>query len=212
MTSRAKSKRWLQQQRQDPFVKQAKQAGWRSRAAMKLLAIQQQQRFMKPGMTVLDLGAAPGSWSQVAQQTVQASGCVIAIDRLAMVPVPGVHHLQADINDPATYAQLATIMADRQLDVLLSDMAPDITGIAEVDQAQWQLLIESIFHVIEIKLKKGGSACLKMFHQAQFNHHRLLFKQAFDRVQVIKPEASRAKSREVYLFAKGYHGIISAMM
>lgn len=209
MTTKAKTKRWVQRQRQDPFVKQAKQAGWRSRAALKLLAMQQQHRIMAPGMTVLDLGAAPGSWCQVATQVVQNKGCVVAIDRLAMAPMADVHILQADINHESTRTELDGILGDRDVDVLLSDMAPDITGIAEVDQAQWDLLLESIIYTVETKLKKGGTCCVKLFHQASFGAHRQLFKQRFERVQMLKPAASRAKSREVYLLARAYRGIIS---
>lgn len=209
MKRRAKTKQWVKRQAQDPYVKAAKAQGWRSRAALKLLAIDAKLRVLRPGMCVLDLGCAPGSWLQVLCQAVGPSGRVVGVDRLPTAAVPGAVCLQGDVLAPDTLKVLEDALAGRAVDLLLSDMAPNITGLVDVDLQQWRELLGVIKSVMQAQLKPGGAICLKGFHSSVFDCFRKDLQGCFKRVQVIKPPASRAESPEVYLFGHDYLGIMA---
>ncbi|WP_130471476.1 RlmE family RNA methyltransferase [Candidatus Magnetaquicoccus inordinatus] len=217
---RPSSARWLQEHREDPYVAAAKRDGYRSRAAYKLLELQtypQEHRplahptglLLQPGMTVVDLGAAPGGWSQVAAQLVAPKGRVLAIDLLPMAPIPGVECVEGDFLDESVLLQLHTLLAadadSRVADVILSDMAPNMSGIPSVDQARGELLAESAFQFAEATLRPGGNLVLKIFQGSSFHTIVAHARQMFARVKLIKPRASRDRSPEQYLLGLGFH-------
>lgn len=208
MSKAKKGRRWREAQRNDPFVKAAKAQGWRSRAAMKLIEINDKHHLFKGKQRILELGAAPGSWTQVVRALVpQAS--IIAVDRLAMDPIEGATVIQGDCEDEVTCEKIMQSMQGLRCDLLLSDMAPNITGIHDVDQAGWLDTITFVFQFIENMLQKNGDCCMKIFHNDHFKAAKNALQASFERVSVVKPSASKAKSREVYLFACGYSGIMS---
>lgn len=187
------SKEWLQRHVTDHYVKKARKEGYRSRAAYKLLELDQKHTLFKPGMTVLDLGAAPGGWSQVAAQKVLPGGKVIAIDVLEMAPISGVTTLRGDFR---------TISIESPVDVVLSDMSPNLSGIANVDQAR---LLELALGAIELcakVLKRDGVFVVKAFHGEAFDELRARLNAVFRTVKVVKPSASRGESAETYVVAR----------
>lgn len=187
------SKEWLQRHVTDHYVKKARKEGYRSRAAYKLLELDQKHTLFKPGMTVLDLGAAPGGWSQVAAQKVLPGGKVIAIDVLEMAPISGVTTLTGDFR---------TISIESPVDVVLSDMSPNLSGIANVDQAR---LLELALGAIELcakVLKRDGVFVVKAFHGEAFDELRARLNAVFRTVKVVKPSASRGESAETYVVAR----------
>ncbi|NKN31619.1 23S rRNA (uridine(2552)-2'-O)-methyltransferase RlmE [Marichromatium bheemlicum] len=199
------SRRWLDRHVGDPFVKQAQQDGYRSRAAYKLLELQERDRLLAPGMRVVDLGAAPGSWSQVAARLVGTQGRVVALDLLPIDPLPGVEILQGDFREQAVLKQLERVLEEAPLDVVLSDMAPNITGTAVVDQARVMYLVELALELARVRLKPGGALAVKVFQGAGFDDYLRALRQSFSRVVTRKPKSSRSESREVYLVAKGFN-------
>ncbi len=197
------SKQWMREHVNDVYVQRAKQAGYRSRAAYKLLEIAKRDKLLRPGMVVVDLGASPGGWSQVAQSVVGPQGRVIALDVLDMAPLPGVTFLRGDFRDATAAAVLAQALGERAVDLVLSDMSPNISGISMSDQARTIELAELALEYAAKHLKPRGSLLVKTFQgsgfQEFFSHVRALF----ERVATRKPEASRARSNEIYVLALG---------
>jgi 23S rRNA (uridine2552-2'-O)-methyltransferase len=198
------SRRWLDRQAHDPYVQRAQAEGWRSRAAFKLLELDAKDRFLRPGARVVDLGAAPGGWSQVAQKAVGAGGQVLALDLLPMEPIPGVTFLQGDFREEEVLRTLEARLGQGPVDVVISDMAPNVSGMAAVDQPRATHLAELALAFAEERLAKGGSLVVKLFQGAGFDPFVAQCRQRFARVALRKPAASRPESREVYLVARGF--------
>jgi 23S rRNA (uridine2552-2'-O)-methyltransferase len=194
---------WLKKHVADPYVQRAQQQGFRSRAAYKLLAIHDKDRLFKPGQLVLDLGAAPGAWSQVAREKV-GKGAVIALDRLPMLAIEGVTFIQGDLESPETVDSLYNTLNAKRVDLVLSDMAPNLTGVSSIDQPQSLALVQLALHVAQQVLKKDGCFLVKCFHGKGFDTYFKELRASFSKVVTRKPVASRAHSSEVYLLAKGY--------
>jgi 23S rRNA (uridine2552-2'-O)-methyltransferase len=191
------SKAWLRRHVTDAYVRQAKQAGYRSRAAYKLLEIDRRDRLLRPGMKVLDLGAAPGGWSQVAAEKVQPGGKVVAVDLLETKPVPGVTIFKGDFRE----ADLEGALGGKA-DLVLSDMMPNVTGVPLVDQARAAELTLAAIELCRKSLKPDGAFLVKVFHGAAFDEVLKALKASFQTVSVRKPAASRGESRENYLLAR----------
>jgi 23S rRNA (uridine2552-2'-O)-methyltransferase len=193
---------WMHEHVTDPYVKKAQQGGYRSRAAYKLLEINQRDRLLRPGMTVVDLGAAPGSWCQVAVETMKKQGRVLAIDLLPVAPMPGVESLEGDFTEPAALAWLAEKLQSARLDLVLSDMAPNISGVMPRDQARHYELCELALDFALAWLKPDGAFLVKVFQGVGFEDFRARMRQTFEQVHIRKPEASRDRSTEVYLLGR----------
>lgn len=196
------SKAWMREHVTDPYVKRANAEGFRSRAAYKLQQIAAKDKLLKPGMTVVDLGAAPGGWSQVAAQAVQPGGTVIALDILEMPQVPGVTVIQGDFQDDAALHALERALEGRTVDLVLSDMAPNLSGIASVDQARSMALAELALDFALKHLKPQGNFLVKTFHGAGYDELVATMRQSFIQLLTRKPDASRSRSSEVYLLGK----------
>ncbi len=196
------SKAWLREHVTDLYVKRAQTEGYRSRAAYKLQQIAARDKLFGAGMTVVDLGAAPGGWSQVAAQAVAPGGRVFALDVLELVPLPGVDYVQGDFSSEATLAELERLLAGRPVDLVLSDMAPNMSGIADTDQARMMALAELALDFALKHLKPQGKFLVKLFQGAGFEPFLRTMRTRFMQVLVRKPEASRSRSREVYLLGK----------
>ena len=203
--ARSKSSgRWLKEHFDDHYVKQSQKEGWRSRASYKLLEIQEKDHIFRPGSKVVDLGAAPGGWSQVAVQLVGEQGRVVASDILPMDAIAGVDFVQGDFTEETVLEQiLATIGAD-QVDLVISDMAPNMSGAPSVDQPNAMYLVELALDLSRQVLRRGGVFLTKVFQGEGFDEYLRDMKTSFDKVQTRKPQASRARSREVYLLASGF--------
>ncbi|MFQ6370098.1 23S rRNA (uridine(2552)-2'-O)-methyltransferase RlmE [Shewanella sp. YIC-542] len=200
----ASSTRWMQEHFDDHYVKLAQKHGLRSRAAFKLEELQQKDQLIKPGMTVVDLGAAPGGWSQVAVKLVGEQGKLVACDILPMDPIVGVDFLQGDFREESVLATLLQMVGDAKVDVVLSDMAPNMSGADAVDQPRAMYLVELALDMCHQVLAPGGSFAVKVFQGEGFDAYMKAVRQAFTTVKTRKPESSRARSREVYLVATGY--------
>ena len=187
----------------DFFVKQAKKEGYRSRAAYKLLEIADRDRLLKPGMIVVDLGAAPGSWSQVASQKVGHKGKIIALDILEMAPLPGVEFIQDDFREERALLELRKHLGEQQPDLVISDMAPNMSGIAVSDQARSMYLAELALAFSIEQLNYGGNFLVKVFQGRDFDSFIRDMRAGFSNVLVRKPEASRNRSNELYLVGLG---------
>ena len=187
----------------DPYVRRAKHEGYRSRAAFKLTEILEKDKLVRPGMLVVDLGAAPGGWSQVLAPLVGASGRVIALDLLEMEPVRNVEFILGDFSEPEPLARLEQMLGGRAADLVVSDMSPNISGVAMVDQARSMLLAELALEFAEKWLKPGGSLLVKAFQGEGMDAYRKQLSVAFSSVAVRKPKASRDRSSELYLLARG---------
>lgn len=198
------SKRWLAEHFDDPFVKRAQKEGLRSRSAYKLSELDAKYRLLAPGMTVVDLGCAPGGWSQVARATVGSGGRVIALDILPMEPLPGVRFIQGDFTEPGPLEALERALEGAAVDLVLSDMAPNMSGMAVVDQARAMYLAELALEFAAAHLKPGGNLLVKLFQGEGFDAFVRAARARFAKVNVRKPGASRARSREVYLLAVGH--------
>lgn len=200
---RTKSGRaWMHEHVTDPYVKMAQQDAYRSRAAYKLLEIDKRDHLLRPGMTVVDLGAAPGSWCQVAVQKMKRQGRVLAIDLLPVAPMPGVDSLEGDFTDPAALAWLEQKLQSGRVDLVLSDMAPNISGVMLSDQARHYELCELALDFAVNWLKPDGAFLVKAFHGVGFEDFRAGMRKAFQQVQLRKPDASRDRSSEVYLLGR----------
>ncbi len=200
---RVRGKSWMQEHIADAYVKRARVEGMRSRAAYKLDEIAARDRLLKPGMVVVDLGAAPGGWSQVAAGRVGPRGRVIALDLLEMPALPGVTFLRGDFRDDATLAELERLLGGQRADLVLSDMAPNLSGIASSDQARTLELAELALDFALKHMKPQGNFLVKSFQGVGFEAYLKILRSRFSAVAVRKPDASRDRSREVYLLGKG---------
>lgn len=200
----ASSKRWLKEHFDDHYVQKAQKMGLRSRAVFKLEAIQEKDRLIKPSMTVVDLGAAPGGWSQLSADLVGAKGQVIACDILEMDPLAGVDFLQGDFREEAVLEALLNRIGGNTVDIVLSDMAPNMSGNPSVDQARSMYLCELALDMCHSVLKPNGAFVIKVFQGEGFDQFFKDVKSAFKVLKTRKPDSSRARSREVYLVATGY--------
>ncbi|WP_317930194.1 23S rRNA (uridine(2552)-2'-O)-methyltransferase RlmE [Halioxenophilus sp. WMMB6] len=203
------SNQWLQEHHSDQYVKQSKADGYRSRASYKLLEIQQKDRLIKPAMCVLDLGAAPGGWSQVASELVGDRGVVFASDILPMDSIAGVQFIQGDFTEQSVFDELLALMGEyghSGVDVVISDMAPNMSGMADVDQPRAMYLVELALDMAISVLKPGGALVAKVFQGEGFDDYLKALRSHFQSVATRKPGASRARSRECYLVAKGFKG------
>jgi 23S rRNA (uridine2552-2'-O)-methyltransferase len=197
------SKAWMKEHVNDFFVKQAKKEGYRSRAAYKLIEIAERDRLLAPGMIVVDLGAAPGGWSQVAAEKLGGRGKVIALDLLEMAPLPGVTFIQGDFREPLVLAELKKNLGNRAPDLVISDMSPNISGISVVDKARGMHLAELALEFSADQLNYGGNFLVKVFQGAGFEEFLRTMRASFSRVITRKPEASRGRSSEIYLLGLG---------
>lgn len=209
MAKSKSSRRWLHEHFNDPYVKLAQKEGQRSRAAYKLLEIQEKDKLLKAGMVVVDLGAAPGGWSVVAKKIVGETGRVIALDILPMEPIAGVEFIQGDFTDAQVYQDLQNILQGMPLDVVICDIAPNTSGLKAVDQPKMMYLVELALDFAAQALKPKGSFLVKIFQGEGFDAFLKQLRGSFQQVVVRKPDASRGRSREVYLLARGFKGIIS---
>ncbi|KTD22667.1 ribosomal RNA large subunit methyltransferase (cell division protein FtsJ) [Legionella lansingensis] len=199
------SKRWLQEHFDDVYVKKAQAEGYRSRAVYKLKEIDDKEQLLKPGITVVDLGAAPGGWTQYVSEKLEGRGMIIALDILPMDSIAGVTFIQGDFREDDVLQKLINRVPEHGVDLLLSDMAPNISGTAAIDIPRAMYLAELAFDFGAKMLKPGGALLMKVFHGAGFDD---LIKQArlkFNKVAIRKPAASRSRSREAYLLAKDYN-------
>lgn len=200
------SQRWLKEHFDDPYVKQAQKDGYRSRASYKLLDIQEKDRILRNGMTVIDLGAAPGGWSQVVSRVIGEKGKLIASDILPMDSIADVTFIQGDFTEDAVFEELLSVVGNAPVDLVISDMAPNMSGMRSVDQVKAMLLCELAFDFATRVLKPGGDFLIKIFQGEGFDSYLQSIRLAFDKVQMRKPSSSRDRSREQYLLARGFKG------
>jgi 23S rRNA (uridine2552-2'-O)-methyltransferase len=198
------SRRWLKRQERDPYVERAAREGWRSRAAFKLLEIDERERLLRHGAIVVDLGAAPGGWSQVAARKVGDSGRVFAIDRLAMDPIPAVDFIEGDFFSDEAVQKLRSLVGTQAVDLVLCDLAPNISGNRAIDQPRSLALVEAAMEFADQVLKPGGAFLAKVFQGEGQRDLEAELRRRYGKVKVIKPKASRAESREIYLLASGF--------
>lgn len=202
MSKKSSSRRWLREHFSDVYVKQAQQEGYRSRAVYKLLELQEKDKLFKPGMVVVDLGAAPGGWSQVIIEAVGAKGRVIAMDILPMETIPGVEFIQGDFTEDTVFKQLLEELGESHVDWVVSDMAPNISGIDSVDQPRSILLAELALDFALQVLDNNGGLLVKVFQGEGFDDFLKQVKKSFKKVVIRKPKASRGRSSEVYVLAR----------
>ena len=195
------SARWLKEHFADPYVQKAQSEGWRSRAVFKLEEIDRRAKLLKPGAVCLDLGAAPGAWSQYAARRVGAGGRVVATDILPMAELQGVEFVQGDFREAEVFDRLAALLPGRPVDVLLSDMAPNLSGVDAIDQPRSMYLAELALEMATRILKPGGHALIKVFQGSGFVELLQAARGRFGRVKLLKPQASRNRSPEIYLVA-----------
>ena len=200
------SKRWLDEHFDDFYVKEAKRLGYRSRACFKLLEIQEKDKILRPGMTVIDLGSAPGGWSQVCAQTVGSSGVVIASDILRMDSIADVNFIQGDFTEESVFDEIMAVVKNRPVDLVISDMAPNMSGLADIDQPKSMYLIELALDLAKQVLKKDGVFLAKVFQGEGFDPLVKDIRENFDQMITRKPQSSRSRSRETYLMGKGFKG------
>lgn len=201
---RPSSARWIAEHESDPYVHEARRQGFRSRAVFKLKEIQERDRILRPGQIVVDLGAAPGGWSQYARPLVGARGKVFALDILPMDPLPDVDIILGDFREDAVLLQLESQVGDQMVDLVLSDMAPNLSGIDTADQAASIYLCELALEFAKAHLKPKGSLLVKVFQGEGFDEYLRSVREAFESVAIRKPKASRPRSREVYLLARNF--------
>lgn len=197
------SQRWLKEHFDDEFVKKAQREGYRSRAVYKLDEIQNRDRIIKPGMTVVDLGAAPGGWSQYALGLLGRKGTLVAMDLLPMEPLPGVEFVEGDFREDEVLESLLNLLNDKEIDLVMSDIAPNISGVDAVDQPRAMYLVELAVDFADRVLRPGGDLLLKVFQGEGFDELVRDLRGRYTKVVVRKPKASRARSREVYALARG---------
>jgi 23S rRNA (uridine2552-2'-O)-methyltransferase len=198
------SSRWLKEHFDDEYVQRSRQEGYRSRAVYKLIEIHQRDHLLKPGMTVIDLGAAPGGWSQYAIRQLGSTGRMIALDILPMEPLPEVEFIQGDFREEAILHQLLQSLGDSGADLVLSDMAPNTSGVDAIDVPRAYYLAELALDLAAQVLKPGGGLLVKLFQGEGFEPYHRELKRHFSRVAMRKPKASRARSRELYALATGF--------
>lgn len=197
------SHRWLREHFDDEYVKKAQRDGYRSRAVYKLEEIQAKDRIIKPGMSIVDLGAAPGGWSQYALGLIGRKGVVVAMDILPMEPLPGVMFVEGDFREEDVLNELLAVLEEREIDLVMSDIAPNISGMEAVDQPRAMYLAELAVDFADRVLRPGGDLLVKLFQGEGFDVLLKDLKQRYDKVIVRKPKASRPRSREVYVLARG---------
>lgn len=207
MVQRSKSSaNWLREHFNDPFVKQAQKDGYRSRASYKLLEIQEKDRLIRPGMSVIDLGAAPGGWSQVTSRLIGGQGRLIASDILEMDSIPDVTFIQGDFTQDEVLQQILQAVGDSHVDLVISDMAPNMSGTPAVDMPRAMFLCELALDLATRVLKPGGDFLIKIFQGEGFDMYLKDVRSKFDKVQMRKPSSSRDRSREQYLLGRGFKG------
>jgi len=195
---------WRDRQERDPFVQQARRDGWRSRAVFKLEEIDRKERLLRPDMVCVDLGSSPGGWSQYVTKSLKGRARIVAVDLLAMDSLPDVEFIHGDFQDDNVFAQLLEATGSAGADLVMSDMAPNISGLKAVDQPRSMGLAELALDLAQRVLKPGGSFVCKLFQGEGFDAFVVDTRRSFERVRVMKPKASRAGSREVYLVARNY--------
>ena len=200
------SNQWLQEHVNDPFVKQAQKDGYRSRSSYKLLQINEKDKLIRPGMLVVDLGSAPGGWSQVAGRLIGDKGRIVATDILPMDPLKDVEFVQGDFTQEAVLEQVLALLAGHKPDLVICDIAPNITGIDSADQASSMYLVELALDFVRRALKPKGDFVVKVFQGAGSDAYLKDLRTSFEKVLVRKPAASRARSREVYVVGRGFKG------
>ncbi|MFV0478422.1 MAG: 23S rRNA (uridine(2552)-2'-O)-methyltransferase RlmE [Parahaliea sp.] len=201
---RSSSRAWLKEHHNDPYVQKAQREGYRSRACYKLLELQQRDRLIRPGMTVVDLGSAPGGWSQVAAELVGHHGRVVASDILAMDSLAGVDFIQGDFTDEGVFDQILAHIGNHPVDLVMSDMAPNMSGLNAVDQPRSMYLVELALDLAVRVLAPGGAFVTKVFQGEGFDELVRMARSQFGKVLTRKPDASRPRSREVYLLARDF--------
>ncbi|WP_432471107.1 23S rRNA (uridine(2552)-2'-O)-methyltransferase RlmE [Amphritea sp. HPY] len=203
--ARSKSSgRWLQEHFDDQYVKKAKELGYRSRASFKLVELNEKDKLIKPGMTLVDLGAAPGGWSQIAAELVGDNGRVVSSDILPMDPLPGVQFVQGDFTEESVLNEILETLGDQLADLVISDMAPNMSGMSAVDQPAAMYLVELALDMARQVLRPGGDFVAKVFQGEGFDQYMNDARNSFDRVYTRKPESSRPRSREVYLVGRNF--------
>jgi 23S rRNA (uridine2552-2'-O)-methyltransferase len=198
------SSEWLRRHVNDPFVKKAQIDGYRSRSAYKLIELNDKDRLLKPGMRIMDLGSAPGGWSQVAGNLVGRKGRVLATDILPMDPIGNVDFIQGDFTDEAVVGRLLAWLDGGKFDLIISDIAPNLSGIDSADQAGSMHFLELALDTVRKTLKPGANFAAKMFQGSGSDDYVKDLRKSFEKVVIRKPAASRAQSREVYIVAKGF--------
>lgn len=201
------SQRWLKEHFDDPYVKMAQKDGYRSRASYKLLELQERDRLLRPGMTVVDLGAAPGGWSQVASRVLGDKGRLIASDILSMDAIPDVTFIQGDFTEQKVFDEILRAIDGHPVDLVISDMAPNMSGVRSADQPKAMYLCELALDLASRVLRPGGDFLIKIFQGEGFDEYLRQVRDGFERVQMRKPESSRDRSREQYLLARGFRGL-----
>ena len=197
------SSRWLKEHFSDPFVKRAQAEGWRSRAVFKLEELIERDRLLKPGMTVVDLGAAPGGWSQMVRERLGDKGRIVALDILPMQGIAGVEFVEGDFREEEVLQRLEATLHGAAVDLVLSDIAPNMSGVDVADQARAMHLAELAQEFAAVQLKPGGAFVVKLFQGRGFDEYLKNLRKAYERVSMRKPKASRARSPEVYALALG---------
>ncbi len=198
------SRRWLEEHMDDEYVLRAKREGYRSRAVYKLLEVDDKDKLLRPGMTVVDLGAAPGGWSQVARQRLGDNGRVLALDILEMDALAGVEFIQGDFREDEAIEALMKMLANSAVDLVMSDMAPNMSGVRDMDKIRAMYLVELAFDLAKQVLRPGGDLLMKVFQGPGYEQLIKELRACFDRVVARKPKASRNRSSEVYLLARGF--------
>ncbi|MGB3386068.1 MAG: 23S rRNA (uridine(2552)-2'-O)-methyltransferase RlmE [Marinomonas sp.] len=200
------SNSWMKEHFDDPYVKKSQQDGYRSRASYKLIEINDKDKLFRPAIRVVDLGAAPGGWSQIAAKLVGDKGTIVASDILEMAPLPGVTFVQGDFTEQSVYEAILAEMGDEKADLVISDMAPNMSGNSASDQPQAMYLVELALDMAAQVLRPGGNYLVKVFQGEGFEEYLKAMRAQFASVVTRKPEASRARSREVYLLGRQYKG------
>lgn len=198
------SQQWMQEHFQDEYVKKAQQLGYRSRAVFKLIEIQEKDKIIKPDINIIDLGAAPGGWSEYISKIIGKNNKLIALDILEMDPIPGVEFIQGDFREDEVFEKLKNLLQNQPVHLLLSDMAPNISGNREIDQPKAIYLGELALDAAKQFLAPGGVFLIKMFQGAGFDEYHNQVKESFNSVVIRKPKASRPRSNEVYILARGF--------
>ena len=194
---------WMKEHFDDHYVKMAQKAGYRSRATFKLAEIDKKDKLIHPGMVIVDLGSAPGGWSDYALRKIRDKGTVVALDILPMTPLSGVHFIEGDFREDSVLDELKEVLDGRNIDLVLSDMAPNITGVSSIDQPSSMYLVELALDFALTNLSKQGCFLVKVFQGAGFDEYTKAMRNGFQKVVTRKPDASRPRSREVYLLGRG---------
>ena len=205
MVKSKSSRRWLDEHFKDKYVKDISDSGYRSRASYKLLEMQKKDSFMRPGMTIVDLGAAPGGWSQIALSAVGAKGKILATDTLPMEPITGVDFIQGDFSNEEVFDDLVLRIGDSPVDLVISDMAPNMSGISAIDQPRCIYLAELALEFARSILKPGAYFLVKVFQGEGTDAYKAHILRYFQKVKIRKPNASRARSKEFYFLAEGFN-------